>query len=294
VNEPQPPALLRFSRPIYLPQPPGGARVVLSSEERVPPERYDWDGLNRSSLSNRPVLLFQYTLSGGGFFQQGGKVEWIAPGSGFLALIPSAHRYWLPPEGEPWHFLWMTTDHPFMVERLGRLAHQYGNTLQLPETAPPIALFLRMMEQNTTNPYRVEADALRWTLELEQAVVEGSRGEDHFLGSVRSLVFRHLAEPFGVSELAAWCGMSRTHFSHRFKQASGMTPSEYIRELRLEAAAEHLREERLPLKAIAAATGFADANHLCKAFRRRFAVSPGTYRRQLPGALAPQDHSFPA
>lgn|GEM_PF-562216 len=274
------------ARAIYLPQVPGGSTFVLSAEERIPPERYDWDGLRRSTRHpDRPVLLFQYTLAGGGCFQQGETTQWIDPGRGFIALIPSAHRYWLPPDAQRWFFLWLTTDHPFLVERLGRLARRYGNILQLARTSPPITFFLRMLERTVADPYGMESDLLRWTLALEQAVMEENRGEDHFLSDVRSLIFHHLAEPFGVSELAAWCRMSRTHFSHRFKQATGMTPSGYIRELRLEAAAEYLREERLPLKAIAAATGFADATHLGKAFRRRFAISPGEYRRQLPGTL---------
>ena len=35
------------------------------------------------------------------------------------------------------------------------------------------------------------------------------------------------------------------------------------------------------LTTVADATGFADANHLCKAFKRRFHTSPGAFRRQL-------------
>jgi transcriptional regulator GlxA family with amidase domain len=35
------------------------------------------------------------------------------------------------------------------------------------------------------------------------------------------------------------------------------------------------------LETIARQTGFADANHLCKVFRRHLQVSPGEYRKQM-------------
>lgn len=64
--------------------------------------------------------------------------------------------------------------------------------------------------------------------------------------------------------------------------ATGHTPAACVLELRLSEARRRPRETSAPLKDIAAATGFADANHLCKAFRRHFHLSPGAYRSQLP------------
>ncbi len=52
-------------------------------------------------------------------------------------------------------------------------------------------------------------------------------------------------------------------------------------QVRLEAAARHLAESDDTLDTIAAQTGVADANHLCKVFRRHYHLSPGTYRKQL-------------
>jgi transcriptional regulator GlxA family with amidase domain len=54
--------------------------------------------------------------------------------------------------------------------------------------------------------------------------------------------------------------------------------------VRLEEAARRLAQSGDTLSAVAAATGFADANHLCKVFRRHYGLSPGAYRGQLRGA----------
>jgi len=53
-------------------------------------------------------------------------------------------------------------------------------------------------------------------------------------------------------------------------------------EVRLEEALKRLRTGA-KLETIAAQTGFADANHFCKVFRRHFLSSPGAYRELISG-----------
>jgi len=70
-------------------------------------------------------------------------------------------------------------------------------------------------------------------------------------------------------------------YSHRFGRATGLSPAVFIQSVRLNEVRRLLRDSAEPLKAIAEETGFADANHLCKAFRRDCHMSPGVYRRQM-------------
>ena len=84
-----------------------------------------------------------------------------------------------------------------------------------------------------------------------------------------------------VNALAAEYGMSRTHFSHLFRARTGLTPAHFATEVRIHEAARMLLETRTPLKQIAVACGFANANHFCKVFRRIQHVSPKSYRRTV-------------
>jgi len=84
-----------------------------------------------------------------------------------------------------------------------------------------------------------------------------------------------------VTDLAQLSGMSRSHFSHSFRAATGMAPAQFIRQIRLEEATRRLLHTEQPIEAIARATGFANANHFCKVFRQRFHLSPGAFRRQM-------------
>jgi len=67
-----------------------------------------------------------------------------------------------------------------------------------------------------------------------------------------------------------------------FKAKTGISPAAFVTEVRLKEALKLLRTPA-KLEDVAAQTGFADANHFCKVFRRHFHTSPGAYRH-LRGA----------
>jgi AraC-like DNA-binding protein len=96
---------------------------------------------------------------------------------------------------------------------------------------------------------------------------------------VRGYMRTHLAEAITLADLATCVGMSKFHFSRRYRQLTGLTPMEDLRQLRLEAARDLLLTTDLPLKAIAPRTGLGDEYHLSRLFRRAFGIAPGELRR---------------
>jgi transcriptional regulator GlxA family with amidase domain len=88
----------------------------------------------------------------------------------------------------------------------------------------------------------------------------------------------HLAGSLQVERLADIAKMSRGHFVRQFSAALGQAPSEWVLERRLERIERLLLATDMSVVAIAQATGFADANYLAKAFRRRRGMAPLEYR----------------
>ena len=87
----------------------------------------------------------------------------------------------------------------------------------------------------------------------------------------------HYAETVTLDDLARVTGYSRRHFTRLFREAVRCSAMEYLTELRLNAACR-LLEQNAPLTAVAATCGFSDASALCRAFRRRFGVTPKAFR----------------
>ena len=86
-------------------------------------------------------------------------------------------------------------------------------------------------------------------------------------------------------EAAAIAGMSASRFREFFKQTTGATFVDYLREVRLARASQMLREEDCSIADVAAANGFADQSYLNRCFKTRYQCAPLEYRklhRSLP------------
>lgn len=84
-----------------------------------------------------------------------------------------------------------------------------------------------------------------------------------------------------VAELARTACLSRSAFARRFAAALGKGPLSWLADYRLGLAQRRLLETDLPLAAIATEVGYACEFAFAKAFKRRFGLAPGFYRRSV-------------
>ncbi len=96
---------------------------------------------------------------------------------------------------------------------------------------------------------------------------------------VRRFAQARLADRLTLKDLAAAAGLSRFHFVRAFTDAAGETPMRFLKRVRVEAARMLVLRTSLPLKAVAARTGFADEFHFSRVFRSVTGTPPGALRR---------------
>lgn len=112
-------------------------------------------------------------------------------------------------------------------------------------------------------------------------------GERARLRQAREALLADLRDPPGLRGLAALARMSERRLNFGFRTLFGATAFELLRDARLDVARTLLAEAPdLPLKQVAFQVGYADASNFVKAYRRRFGVTPGLYRR-LRGDWSP-------
>jgi transcriptional regulator GlxA family with amidase domain len=84
-----------------------------------------------------------------------------------------------------------------------------------------------------------------------------------------------------LAALAEAARLERRTLIRRFVKATGMTPIEYSRNVRMARARELLEFSNKTLKELAWELGYEDPNAFTRAFRRTLGISPGDYRRQF-------------
>ncbi|WP_374524761.1 helix-turn-helix domain-containing protein [Sphingopyxis sp.] len=102
---------------------------------------------------------------------------------------------------------------------------------------------------------------------------------DDLMASIQT----QLETPITVEEMAAEVGMSVNSLITNFARATGWTPAQYMLHQRLRRACWFLANRPLSVAEIAFATGFSSHAHLCAAFRRKLAMSPGEWRAFAKG-----------
>jgi transcriptional regulator GlxA family with amidase domain len=100
-------------------------------------------------------------------------------------------------------------------------------------------------------------------------------------GDLAAWIQTHLHDNLSVDRLAARSNRSVRHFSRAFKQEFGATPGSFVEELRLGEACKRLSARHASVAAVASSVGYGSDDVFCRAFERRFGVSPTVYRSRF-------------
>jgi AraC-like DNA-binding protein len=103
---------------------------------------------------------------------------------------------------------------------------------------------------------------------------------------VIAILKENLAEPPSLEELGRRVGCSHFYLSRTFSQEMGRTISQYLRDLRMERAAELLRSGRHNVTEVALEVGYSSLSHFSTAFHETFGCCPGLYPVATPGQRA--------
>ena len=95
-----------------------------------------------------------------------------------------------------------------------------------------------------------------------------------------AIVEANIYENLSGEELAHLCNMSLSTFKRTFRRVFGAAPATYIRQRRLERAAQLLRRTDRSVSDVAYDTGFRDLAHFSRCFRKVYGHSPTEWRRQ--------------
>lgn len=104
-----------------------------------------------------------------------------------------------------------------------------------------------------------------------------------FMAKVNESIEKGLDDKnFSVDVLASKVNMSRSSFYTKLKALTDQSPSDCIREARLNKAAKLLKTKQNTVTEIAEITGYYDAKHFREAFKKKFGVTPTQYADGIP------------
>lgn len=229
-------------------------------------------------------------------FANGGRIAYAVNGEPVQTLhAPLAWWTWPGPtftygaiDGEPWDHFYVSFQGP-RAERMASLGLLPRNgtgwtPVRQPERLQQeFALLITMLQERPANNPHAVLQLEKLLLLVQDDEVASPDRPSHREGIFRCI--RGLRDTPGRQvdweEEARRLSLSVVHFRRLFRKQAGMPPQAFLIKARLERAALLLRTTRMPVKQVAAETGYADIYHFSRHFRKQHGIPPATYRREM-------------
>lgn len=116
-------------------------------------------------------------------------------------------------------------------------------------------------------------------LHLKPSAIVVSSVEERFLQQAIAVVESHLSDStFDVEMLSNELNMSRMQLHRKLKALTNQSATEFVRQLRLQRAADLLRQRNATVSEVAFGVGFESLSYFTKAFRDQFGTVPSEFR----------------
>jgi len=266
--------------------------LLMCGIESCTPEKEIWD-------RERDGYHLHVIMSGSGVVRVGGKAKTLRSGQMFL-LKPKQRTAYSPVPEDPWTYCWIAFDGKLgdrMADTMG-----FGPGVNWRDSHVDIMRFYHICNQVLNTPQLSAYAALKrvgLTLEFiglaaESFAMQRDSATEHKPLYHREDYIHHALEyiqnnysSIRVSDVSNYLGIDRSYFSAIFKQSVGVSPGEYLLQMRMRQSSHMLLNQAMPVQDIARYVGYEDSLTFSKAFKRFFGVSP-KYYRTMPAQARPE------
>ena len=235
------------------------------------------------TLSRHAIM---YLSKGEGYFEDSNtKRTEVTPGSIFY-LHPGVWHNFDPKPGTVWTECWALFDGAKAVDLFGELIPKAPTVYNLAPSLPLQEAYERLCELNTCKSrLSVEEELYLLHFILMDCLLRINKSESRegevakAKQAIRQAVERKAGFDFKL--FAEKEGLGYEKFRKQFAKETGLSPLNYLMELRMGKAMEMLIQPGPSVKEIAEALGFEDPYYFSRLFKRRKGVSPEAYRKAL-------------
>jgi AraC-like DNA-binding protein len=239
-----------------------------------------------------PYYQWTYCTKGAGIFRIGGKEYNIAQGSGFLFAPNIPHEYHATEEN--WETYWLT----FYGSNLPSLFNLFNVgpwEIFIPEDiAAMLGLFYEiendLLQDNLEKIIHTSAKLYQFLIYIKNSKRIGSdRPQKNKILKLKPIIAymeTNYEKYMTLDELAVLIDVTTHHMCKLFKSTFGISPFEYLIQLRLQAAKQLLiQSPHLKVKEVAELVSYNDTSYFCSIFKKQEKITPQEFRK-LHGMLS--------
>lgn len=249
--------------------------------------------LHRMGPGVHDYFLVHTVHAGTGTFEMCGRTYTCTAGDTFIIYPGELFSYTADAE-TPWHYTWVA----FTGRAAGTTLAQIGVSPEqavisgsTPRTIRHFYRHIRYCFRQTAFPQLEELEAEGW---LRLLLRELGRVNTHHISvkpaaetdikrqigqAIRYLELQY-TQSVSIEHLARSLGYHRTYLCKMFKQSTGLSPMQYLFNIRMERA-KQLLQTAMTIDQVASSVGFNDALYFSKQFHKWSGSAPSVYRKEI-------------
>lgn len=199
--------------------------------------------------------------------------------------------HYLPNERQEYHFGSSQKSQGFFlhytgngIESILQELHFSGGVYHFPISQKIVGTFEEIVQEYQLAPplHEQAKSALLLSLltQLARQINYGNLRSSK-INEVIRLMQAHYMEDYNIDTYADYCSLSPGRFSHKFKEATGISPLQYFINIKLEKAKELLAFSDLNISEVAEQVGYHNPLYFSRQFSSHTGVSPNGYRKML-------------
>jgi AraC-like DNA-binding protein len=152
------------------------------------------------------------------------------------------------------------------------LQAQVGS-LETKETDAPLP-----NSEAATEDFEGTGTATRHLYELSEPQIKDP--DEEMMNQLMAYLEQHISdENLRIEDMAEAVGLGRSVFYSKMKELVGVSPSDFLKQLRMQRACQLVANSKLTFSEIAYAVGFTDPKYFSKCFKKETGKTPSAYRK---------------
>lgn len=227
----------------------------------------------------RSNYLIHYVYSGKGILKNDNKEYRIGAGEMFL-ISPNELTYYRADTSEPWHYAWIEFNGslvPHILKASGFAACAVCADDEMRSAGNAMREIIECSENN----FMLLIQRL-WNFldKISQNENTAHSLSHEYINKAESYIKINVHKKTTVTDVAAYVGIDRSHLSRLFSSYMGMSPQQYILSLKMNTAANYLKNTGITISEAAQSVGYSDTRTFNKAFKKQFNSSPSVWRHK--------------
>ncbi len=236
---------------------------------------------------NLDSFLIKLTLSGKASLTYKEKTHEITAGDFFWIDCKEYQDYRTAEEPGHWHVLWIhfyganAANYYTLFQQLNQ-GSPVGHLTDIRKAKQIMELLLELYDESS-GELTVDLQGANLLTQLLSLLLEAvsmpyTPKIPPVVSTIRDYLFESYGQDITLDSLSEQFNISKFHLLRTFRQHLGLTPNEYLQNIRITKAKELLRTTNLPVGIIANTVGIDSTSYFIAAFKKQEGITPHKYR----------------